>query len=85
MGICTTTCKDFLRIHEHDINTLVYDSVKEFGGSISAEHGVGSLKVDTLKDYKDPTALNLMRTIKLALDPTNLMNPGRLINDQYSR
>ncbi len=77
--------KDFLRVHEHDINTLVYDSVKEFGGSISAEHGVGSLKVDTLKDYKDPTALNLMRTIKLALDPTNLMNPGRLINDQYSR
>ena len=41
----------------------------QFGGSISAEHGVGSLKVDTLPDYKDPAALALMRSIKQALDP----------------
>jgi FAD/FMN-containing dehydrogenase len=58
---------------------LVYDSVKKFGGSISAEHGVGSLKVDTLPDYKDPAALALMRSIKQALDPHNLLNPGRVI------
>jgi len=74
--------KDFLTLYEDQINTLVYDSVKEFGGSISAEHGVGSLKVDTLKHYKDPTALQLMRLIKGALDPKNLMNPGRVIQLQ---
>ena len=72
--------KIFLKEYEHDINTIVYDSVVKYGGSISAEHGVGSLKVDTLKDYKDPTALSLMRSIKKALDPNNIMNPGRVIN-----
>lgn len=72
--------KLFLKEYEHDINTLVYDSVIKYAGSISAEHGVGSLKVDTLKDYKDPTALTLMRSIKKALDPYNIMNPGRVIN-----
>ncbi|MCB2018573.1 MAG: hypothetical protein KDF54_13850, partial [Hydrogenophaga sp.] len=46
---------------------------------ISAEHGVGSLKVDTLPAYKDPVALALMRSIKRALDPQNLMNPGRVL------
>jgi FAD/FMN-containing dehydrogenase len=40
---------------------------------------VGSLKVDKLPDYKDPVALSLMRAIKLALDPHNLMNPGRVL------
>jgi FAD/FMN-containing dehydrogenase len=73
--------KAFLSQYEDEINTLVYDCVRQFGGSISAEHGVGSLKVDTLKSYKDPTALTLMRAIKKALDPANLMNPGRVIND----
>ena len=72
--------KIFLQKYEHDINTLVYDSVMEHGGSISAEHGVGSLKVDSLKDYKDPTALSIMRLIKQALDPQCIMNPGRVIN-----
>jgi len=70
---------DFLRDHEARVNTLVFDSVQAFGGSISAEHGVGSLKVDHLAHYKSPVALGLMRTIKQALDPRNLMNPGRVI------
>ena len=69
----------FLREQEDRVNALVYDSVKKFGGSISAEHGVGSLKVDTLPDYKDPAALALMRSIKQALDPHNVLNPGRVI------
>ena len=69
----------FLREQEDRVNALVYDSVKKFGGSISAEHGVGSLKVDTLPDYKDPAALGLMRSIKQALDPHNVLNPGRVI------
>ena len=71
--------KAFLRDMEETVNTLVFDQVKAFGGSISAEHGVGSLKVDHLPHYKDPTALALMRSIKQALDPMNLLNPGRVM------
>ncbi len=69
----------FLRDHEEQVNSLVYDSVARFGGSISAEHGVGSLKLDKLEKHKSPVALDMMRAIKQALDPQNLMNPGRVI------
>ncbi len=69
----------FLSDFEPEVNRLVFDSVAAFGGSISAEHGVGSLKVDHLKHYKSPVALGMMRAIKHALDPQNLMNPGRVI------
>ncbi len=69
----------FLRSHEQQVNTLVFDSVARFKGSISAEHGVGSLKVDHLTHYKSPVALRLMGAIKTALDPHNLLNPGRVI------
>ncbi|MDP2369996.1 FAD-binding oxidoreductase [Rhodoferax sp.] len=69
----------FLREHEAQVNTVVFDSVQHFYGSISAEHGVGSLKRDTLEHYKSAVALDLMRSIKRALDPLNLMNPGRVI------
>jgi len=69
----------FLREHEDTVNSLVYDSVARFGGSFSAEHGVGSLKLDKLEHYKSPVALGMMRAIKTALDPQNLMNPGRVI------
>jgi len=70
---------DFLRDFEPEVNRLVFDAVVRFGGSISAEHGVGSLKVAHLAHYKSPVALELMRAIKRALDPHNLMNPGRVI------
>ncbi len=69
----------FLRDHEEAVNTLVYDSVARFDGSISAEHGVGSLKLDKLEHHKSPVALGMMRAIKQALDPHNLMNPGRVL------
>jgi FAD/FMN-containing dehydrogenase len=69
----------FLAEHEQRVNTLVYDSVQHFGGSISAEHGVGSLKVDKLEHHKSPVALEMMRAIKRSLDPANLMNPGRVL------
>ena len=69
----------FLREQEENVNTLVYDSVQAFGGSISAEHGVGSLKLDKLEKHKSPVALHLMRAIKRGLDPENLMNPGRVM------
>src|SRR5690606_37511057 len=59
---------------------LVHDSVHAFGGSISAEHGVGQLKKDLLPLYKSDVELALMRKIKRALDPHILMNPGKVIN-----
>ena len=69
----------FLRDWEEKVNEIVHGSVQAFGGSISAEHGIGSLKVDKLPHHKDPVALSMMRAIKLALDPKNVMNPGRVI------
>jgi FAD/FMN-containing dehydrogenase len=69
----------FLSEREHEINAIVYGAVAAHGGSISAEHGIGALKRDELPLYKDATALALMRAIKAALDPHNLMNPGRLL------
>lgn len=69
----------FMRENEHHVNTLVYDMVAKFGGSISAEHGIGSLKVNALPHYKSAVALELMRRIKLALDPQRTLNPGRLV------
>ena len=69
----------FLREQEENVNTIVYDSVARFEGSISAEHGVGSLKLDKLEHHKSPVALGMMRAIKQALDPQNVMNPGRVI------
>ena len=69
----------FLREQEQHVNDIVFDSVMAHGGSISAEHGVGSLKVAHLAHYKSPVALHTMRAIKQALDPQNLMNPGRVV------
>jgi FAD/FMN-containing dehydrogenase len=69
----------FLATQEEGVNKLVFDMVDQFQGSISAEHGVGSLKVDKLPHHKSPVAIELMRTIKRALDPQNIMNPGRVV------
>ena len=69
----------FIAAHEVAISDAVYQSVHRFGGSISAEHGIGALKRDTLPHYKAPVALQLMRTIKQALDPQCLLNPGRVL------
>ncbi len=69
----------FLSEEESRVNTLVFDAVTRHGGSISAEHGVGSLKAACLPHYKDPVALSLMRSIKTALDPQGLLNPGRVL------
>ena len=71
--------KEFLRTQEARINHIVYDSVQAHGGSISAEHGIGSLKAEELPRYKSPVALQTMRAIKAALDPLGLMNPGRVL------
>ncbi|MCI1015662.1 FAD-binding oxidoreductase [Herbaspirillum sp. C7C2] len=61
------------------INLVVHDSVDRFGGSISAEHGLGALKREEILRYKSPVELRLMRAIKQALDPQQLMNPGKVL------
>lgn len=62
-----------------EFNRIVHDLVVEMNGSISAEHGIGSFKRDELAHYASPTTLSLMKTIKQALDPDNIMNPGKII------
>ncbi|MES2739781.1 MAG: FAD-binding oxidoreductase [Pseudomonadota bacterium] len=70
--------QDFLADQER-VNRVVHDSVDRFGGSISAEHGIGALKRDELARYKSPLELQLMRAIKTALDPLSIMNPGKIL------
>ncbi len=53
--------------------------VADLGGSVSAEHGIGRLKVDDLQRYGDPAKLAAMRAIKAALDPLGIMNPGAVL------
>ncbi len=65
--------------HQKEINRIVHDAVAARGGSISAEHGLGQLKRDDIGRYKPAVELELMRRIKNALDPLNLMNPGKVI------
>ncbi|MBG0793358.1 FAD-binding oxidoreductase [Methylocystis sp. H62] len=62
-----------------EVNAIVHGVVHEFGGSISAEHGIGRLKRDLLRETKDPVALDAMRAIKAALDPNGILNPGVLL------
>jgi len=69
----------FLREQEGPVNAVVYALVDAYNGSISAEHGIGSLKREKLEKHKSPVALGLMRSIKTALDPHNMFNPGRML------
>ncbi|ANT61855.1 hydroxyacid dehydrogenase [Salipiger sp. CCB-MM3] len=62
-----------------DVQRCVHDLVHEMGGSVSAEHGIGRLKVPDLERYSDPAKLAAMRTIKAALDPAGIMNPGAVL------
>jgi FAD/FMN-containing dehydrogenase len=61
-----------------EVNDIVHGIVSEMGGSISAEHGIGILKRDELPRYKSALALDLMRAVKRALDPDDVMNPGKI-------
>ena len=72
--------------HEHtperreDLEKLVYGITGEFGGSISAEHGIGILKKPYLKMSRTAEEIETMRTLKRAMDPNNILNPGRIIS-----
>ena len=74
-----TDPEHFLRQHEAVVNRHVHDAVMALGGSFSAEHGIGALKVEELARRKSPVALGMMRAIKHALDPQGLLNPGRVL------
>ncbi len=72
------TAADYRAVRDR-ARTLVHDLVDGLGGSISAEHGIGRLKVDDLVRYGDPARLAAMRAIKAALDPLGIMNPGAVL------
>src|SRR5699024_7101883 len=61
------------------ITDAVYDVVQQFDGSFSAEHGIGQLKVDDMRRYRDAVDLDMLRAVKQALDPQGLMNPGKVV------
>lgn len=61
------------------VNRVVYEVVRSLGGSISAEHGLGQLKREEIKEYKSALELGLMRSIKRTLDPHGIMNPGKVL------
>jgi len=60
-------------------NRIVHDIVDGMNGSIAAEHGIGLIKRDELTRYKDPVGIELMQTLKRALDPQNILNPGKVV------
>ena len=62
-----------------EVNRIVYDTLDDFGGSISAEHGLGQLKREEIRRHKSALELELMHALKRTLDPLGLMNPGKLL------
>jgi FAD/FMN-containing dehydrogenase len=66
-------------VPEHEIDDAVYSIVSRRKGSISAEHGIGSLKRDFLHYSRSPQELALMRAIKQVMDPNGILNPGKVL------
>lgn len=62
-----------------EMNQIVFDIVADLGGSFSAEHGIGMLKLEEMQRYKDPVSVNLMQSLKKAIDPDSLFNPGKVL------
>lgn len=74
------TRDNYIHLRE-EIKTIIHDKIHELGGSVSAEHGIGRLKIDDLEKYGDPVKLIAMRSIKDALDPNGIMNPGAVLRE----
>ncbi|MCD1625424.1 FAD-binding oxidoreductase [Seohaeicola saemankumensis] len=72
------TVADHLNQRDH-VKHALHDLVHEMGGSVSAEHGIGRLKIDDLERYADPVKLALMRQIKDMFDPNGILNPGAVL------
>jgi FAD/FMN-containing dehydrogenase len=68
-----------LQAVEPKLRRAIHDLVRDFGGSFSAEHGIGQLKVFELERYANPVELELMKRLKQAIDPNGIMNPGKVI------
>jgi len=68
---------------QNDLNRIVHDLVAATGGSISAEHGLGVLRMDEAARYKSKVEMALMQSIKRALDPTGIMNPGKVLQPDF--
>jgi D-lactate dehydrogenase (cytochrome) len=75
---------DPLSAVESQVRRAIHDFVRDFGGSFSAEHGVGQLKLAELERYADPVELDLMRRVKQAFDPRGIMNPGKVLRGRYA-
>ena len=75
-----TDAASFLAREAH-VKRFVHDLVRQLGGSFSAEHGIGKLKVEELERYASPVELDLMRAVKLAFDPNGIMNPGKVLRE----
>jgi FAD/FMN-containing dehydrogenase len=71
--------RDTFLAREPVIKRALHDLVREFGGSFSAEHGIGQLKVEELERYASPVELDIMRAVKQALDPNGVLNPGKVL------
>lgn len=71
--------RDTMKHASQDVQKIIHDQTHKFGGSISAEHGIGRLKSKDLITYGDAGKLSAMRAIKAALDPDGIMNPGAVI------
>ena len=71
--------KAFMGATDEMLHEAIYEIVLRLGGSVSAEHGIGQLKVELLRQVKDPVALDMMRVIKAALDPKGILNPGKML------
>jgi FAD/FMN-containing dehydrogenase len=78
VGVNAQQSEDFLRLQDA-INQVTHDWVAHFNGSLSAEHGLGVLRRDESARYKSKVEMDLLRSIKTALDPLNLMNPGKVL------
>jgi FAD/FMN-containing dehydrogenase len=73
------TSRDAFLAREAPIKRAIHDMVRDFGGSFSAEHGIGRLKVSELERYASPVELDLMRAVKRTFDPNGILNPGKVL------
>ena len=75
------TAGDDFGVIEAAVNHVAHDAVNAFGGSVSAEHGLGVLRRSEAARFKSPVELAMMRSIKQAFDPKGIMNPGKSLGD----
>ena len=79
VGMGDRAATEDLILKQGEVNRVVYEVVDALGGSISAEHGLGQLKREEIRRHKPPLELELMRSLKDAIDPLGLMNPGKVL------